>query len=72
MEHAAEAWATAAIFASIAFSLAIYYTAKSWFGHRERMAMIQQGINPDKGWPEDMPTGSQRGASDGIQKEIRW
>ena len=42
-----QAWAGAATVASIAFACAIYYTAAAWFEHRERMAKIQQGIDPD-------------------------
>jgi hypothetical protein len=41
------AWAGAAAVASIALACAIYYTATAWFEHRERMAKIQQGIDPD-------------------------
>jgi hypothetical protein len=40
-------WAAAAGVASIAFSCAVYYTAVTWFAHRERMAMIEKGIDPD-------------------------
>jgi hypothetical protein len=71
MQHVAEAWASAVAVASIAFACAIYYTSKNWFDHRERMAKIQQGINPDKCWPDDMPSRAQRAGSDGIQKDIR-
>ena len=67
MDHLAEALSVA----SIAFACAIYFTLKSWFDHRERMAKIQQGINPDKDWPEEMLNRSQRSPSDAIQKEIR-
>jgi hypothetical protein len=42
------AWAGAAAVASIALACAIYYTSTAWFEHRERMAKIQQGIDPDK------------------------
>jgi hypothetical protein len=70
MDHAAEAYSSAAIIASIAFACAIYYATKNWFEHRERMAKIQQGINPDKPWPEDMASQPHRGIRDGIQKEI--
>lgn len=41
-------WAPAAAIASIAFACAIYYTSKAWFTHRERMAKIEKGIDPDK------------------------
>jgi hypothetical protein len=67
MDHVAEACAVA----SIAFACVIYYTTKNWFEHRERMAKIQQGINPDKAWPEELPSLPPRSVSDGIQKEIR-
>jgi hypothetical protein len=66
MQHLAEALAVA----SIAFACAIYYTTKNWFEHRERMAKIQQGVNPDKDWPQEIASRSPRGPSDGIQKEI--
>ena len=46
-------WAGAAVLASIAFACAIYYTATAWFTHRERMAKIQMGMNPDKPAHED-------------------
>jgi hypothetical protein len=42
-----ENWPVAAAVAAIAFSCAIYYTAAAWFAHRERMAKIQHGIDPD-------------------------
>ena len=45
---ASEAWATAAAIASIAFAFAIYYTSTAWFEHRERMAKLEQGIDPDQ------------------------
>jgi hypothetical protein len=45
---ASQAWAGAAMFAAIAFALAIYHTALAWFAHRERMAKIQNGIDPGK------------------------
>jgi hypothetical protein len=38
--------------ASIAIALAIYHTAQAWFTHRERMAKIQRGIDPDN--PKDV------------------
>ena len=41
-----DAWATAFGVAAIAFACTIYYTAKAWFGHRERMAQINQGKGP--------------------------
>lgn len=40
-------WAVTAAIASIAFACAIYYTVKALFEHRERMAKIQHGIDPD-------------------------
>lgn len=42
-----EAWASAAAIAAIAFAISIYYTADAWFTHRERMAKIEKGIDPD-------------------------
>ncbi len=41
-------WALAATIASIAVSCAVYYTAQGWFAHRERMAKIEQGKDPDQ------------------------
>ncbi len=46
-----ETWAGAMAIAAIAMACAIYYTATSWFEHRERMAKIQQGIDPATGKP---------------------
>lgn len=46
-------WAGAAVVASMAFALAFYHTATAWFTHRERMAKIQQGIDPDKSSGQD-------------------
>ena len=43
-----EAWAPALALGSIAFAFAVYYTAMAWFTHRERMAKIQRGIDPDQ------------------------
>jgi hypothetical protein len=43
-----ETWAGAMAISAIAFSCAIYYTAMAWFAHRERMAKIEKGIDPDK------------------------
>jgi hypothetical protein len=40
-------WPTAVAIASIALALAFYHTATAWFAHRERMAKIQQGLDPD-------------------------
>jgi hypothetical protein len=45
---ASEAWAAAAAIGSIALACAIYYTVTAWFAHRERMAKIQHGIDPDR------------------------
>ena len=41
-------WATAVAVASVAFALAVYYTATAWFKHREQMARIEHGIDPDR------------------------
>jgi hypothetical protein len=43
-----DSWAGALAIASIAFACAVYYTATAWFTHRERMAKIEKGIDPDK------------------------
>jgi hypothetical protein len=40
--------ATAAVAAVIAVGCTIYYTANAWFAHRERMAKIEKGIDPDR------------------------
>jgi hypothetical protein len=47
LETTMDNWPAAIAVASIAFACAIYYTVSAWFTHRERMAKIQQGINPD-------------------------
>lgn len=44
-------WPAAVAASVIAFALAIYYTATAWFKHRERMAKIEQGIDPDQPVP---------------------
>jgi hypothetical protein len=48
---AGDSWATAVgmgiAIAAIAIATAFYYTATAWFAHRERMAKIGQGIDPD-------------------------
>ncbi len=41
-------WAGAVVVASVAFSFTFYHTALAWFAHRERLAKIQLGINPDQ------------------------
>ena len=41
-------WVTAVAIPSVAFALAIYYTATAWFKHRERMAKIEGGLDPDQ------------------------
>jgi hypothetical protein len=46
-------WSAAAALASIALAFTIYYTSKAWFAHRERMAKIQKGIDPDEPFPKD-------------------
>ena len=43
-----DSWATAVAIASVAFACAIYYTATAWFAHRERMAKMEHGIDPDR------------------------
>jgi hypothetical protein len=47
-----DSWAGAATIASVALALAIYFTATAWFKHRERMAKIEHGLDPDRPiWP---------------------
>ena len=46
-----DSWAGTVAIASVAFALAIYYTATAWFAHRERMAKIKNGIDPDRPIP---------------------
>jgi hypothetical protein len=41
-------WSAAAAIAAIALACTIFYTAKAWFTHRERMAKIERGIDPDE------------------------
>ncbi|HVS40576.1 MAG TPA: ribosomal protein L7/L12 [Gemmataceae bacterium] len=43
-----EAWAVCAMFATIAIAVAAYYSLNAWFAHRERMAKIERGIDPDQ------------------------
>ena len=47
-------WAAATAIASIALACAIYYTATAWFAHRERMAKIERGIDPDQPIPKQL------------------
>jgi ribosomal protein L7/L12 len=42
------AWASAAAVSVIAVACAVYYTAVAWFAHRERMAKIEHGLDPDR------------------------
>lgn len=46
-----DTWAGALIIAAIVFAFAIYHTLEAWFAHRERMAMIEKGIDPLTGQP---------------------
>jgi hypothetical protein len=46
-------WPYAFAVASIALACATYYSLKAWFAHRERMAKIQKGIDPDEPSPKD-------------------
>ncbi len=46
-------WPVATAVAAIAFACAIYYTATEWFAHRERMAKIARGIDPDQAAKKD-------------------
>ena len=48
-------WALAAMIAAGAFAFAGYETARAWFKHRERMAKIERGIDPDQAAQEDAP-----------------
>jgi len=48
-----ENWPAAMMVAAIAFACSIIYTATAWFAHRERMAKIQMGIDPDEPIPND-------------------
>jgi hypothetical protein len=41
-------WACAAMAASLACAFVVYYSLIAWFAHRERMAKIQLGIDPDR------------------------
>lgn len=41
-------WAAAVVVASIAMGFTIYHTATAWFTHKERLAKIEKGIDPDK------------------------
>lgn len=43
-----QGWSAAFTIASVAFACAIYYTASAWFQHRERMAKIEKGVDPDE------------------------
>jgi hypothetical protein len=42
-----DSWPTAVGIAAIALAIAFYQTATAWFAHRERMAKIQQGLDPE-------------------------
>ena len=46
-------WPYAFAVASLAFAFAIYFSLKAWFAHRERMAKIEKGIDPDEPSPKD-------------------
>lgn len=46
-----DSWAGAVAIASIAFAIAIYHTVTAWLAHRERMAKIERGIDPDQPIP---------------------
>jgi hypothetical protein len=37
--------------AVMALGAALYFTVTAWFKHRERMAMIERGLNPDQQFP---------------------
>ncbi len=40
-------WAGALALGAMAIAAALYFSAQAWFKHRERMAMIERGLNPD-------------------------
>lgn len=42
-----DTWAATAAIASIALACGVYYTVTAWFEHREKMAKIERGIDPD-------------------------
>jgi hypothetical protein len=46
-------WDLAFMVASVALAVTIVYTAKAWFAHRERMAKIQRGMDPDQPLKKD-------------------
>jgi len=46
--QASQAWAVGMAIALIAFAFAAYYISAAWFTHREWLAKIQQGIDPDQ------------------------
>jgi hypothetical protein len=46
-------WSSAICVASIATACVIYYTTTAWFKHRERMAKIEKGIDPDRPFVSD-------------------
>lgn len=41
-------WAASAAIASIAITCCVYYSLHAWFDHRERLAKIDRGIDPDR------------------------
>jgi ribosomal protein L7/L12 len=43
-----ENWPAAIVVAAIVLAFAIYLTASAWFAHRERLAKIEHGIDPDQ------------------------
>ena len=49
-------WPTGLAVCAIAIAMGIYYTATAWFTHRERMAKIQMGIDPDHEGQLPVPT----------------
>ena len=48
MNDALSAWAAAAAVSAVAAAVAVYHTANAWFEHRERMAKIELGLDPDR------------------------
>ncbi len=41
-------WSAAAATMVVVLGVTVYYTANAWFAHRERMAKIEKGIDPDE------------------------
>lgn len=48
-------WFLIAFFALLGLGWAIYFVTTAWFEHRERMAKIEKGIDPDEPFPGALP-----------------